>query len=125
MLSIIFTWLKAIGLWLMSKENRDAGLKGILKGLEVFKTVTKLTKTKTDDKIAIFIAKQFAKAIEINGQTDPEIIKEAAKTISDVKKGKLDDVELSWNEGKVNAGIGKFGIQYDPSNGKIGLRFKL
>ena len=93
-------WIKAVFLWLLVKENRAVGLYWTKKSLDLFEVVTRLTKTKKDDKIVACLEKQVDRAIKINGQKKTAVIASAAKFVTDIAVGSLKNVELGVRDGK-------------------------
>jgi hypothetical protein len=118
-------WIKSVGLWLLKKENREAGIKATKQAMDLFDVVARHTKTSKDDKAAAFIAKQFDKALKINDIFEDKEVKAISKEVTKETKGSLKNVTLGLDKGTITAGVGKIGVKYDPSNGNVKFGFSL
>lgn len=119
MIGKLIIFIKAVGLFLLKKENRAIGLSYTRKALTVANTIAKLTKTTKDDKAAQYMAEKIDQAIKINNQLDPSIISSAISVVNNTTEGDMKDVNIGFSGDGIELKVGKGKINYDPSNGGI------
>ena len=119
MIGKLIIFIKAVGLFLLKKENRAIGLSYTRKALTVASTIAKLTKTTKDDKAAQYMAEKIDQAIKINNQLDPSIISRAISVVNNTTEGDMKDVNIGFSRDGIELKVGKGKVNYNPSNGGI------
>jgi hypothetical protein len=122
-MKIIFLWLKALGLWLLVKENRNMGIAYTKKALVAMDLFSKMTKTNKDDAIAAYLAKKIDQIAKINGQSDEQVIQYAADAVTSISKGDLKDVVVKYEDSKIKVGFKNVIAGYNPKNGGLSLEY--
>jgi len=119
----IFLWLKALGLWLLVKENRNMGIAYTKKALVAIDLFSKMTKTTKDDAIAAYLVKKIDQVAKINGQSDEQVIQYAADAVTSISKGDLKDVVVKYEGSKIKVGFKNVTAGYNPKNGSLSLEY--
>lgn len=115
----IFNWIKAVFIWLLLKENRNLGIRYTKKAIDLAVAVSAYTTTTRDDKAAAFLAKTFDMAVKANGILDDNAVERVAREIRNINTGSLQDVTISIDNGKIQAGVGGIGAEYNPNDGSF------
>jgi len=104
-------------LWALLNKFKLVSFKHFRMGLEIARKAANMTKTTNDNRAVEFVLRSFNDAAI--GLTDEEKSKLANEV--DKEGGLLKDLSLGYDmdNKRVKAGIGNFGVEYDPSNGGV------
>jgi N-acetylglucosamine kinase-like BadF-type ATPase len=107
MIKHLYNWMLSGFMWLLVKENRAIGLVWTKRSLDLFDTMSQLTKTTKDDKVVAYLERKVEEAILLNNQSKQEILDSAAKKVTEVARGALSSISLSINNGKPRVTVTK------------------
>ena len=89
--------------WLLVKENRASGIRGLFKVLNILQKLSKLTESKKDDE---FIKSTKDTVEKLLNSLPTSVLEQTISTVNEIKKGPLKNVELGYDsKNGVNAGI--------------------